>query len=76
MEKENKGRVNPPEGARIHDLVDVVEEGTRGAVPPNEAILRREIRDVTERIARQMIPGIVERVIREEIEKLKKDGNG
>jgi hypothetical protein len=75
MDEERKGKGDPPEGVRIHDLVDIVEEGTPGAVHREEVILR-EIRDVTERIARQMIPDIVERVIREEIEKLKKAGNG
>jgi hypothetical protein len=60
---------------RVHDLVDVVEMGHRSfpqdLKPEDDEILKR-VSEVTEKIAREMIPGIAERVIREEIEKLKK----
>jgi len=67
----------------VYDLVDVVEEGDpEGAASPRKAKvavvtpnLKEEIAakvtEVTERVAREMIPDIVERILREEIEKLK-----
>jgi len=59
----------------VYDLVDIVERG-HGSSPQDlklddNDILKR-VSEVTEKIAREMIPGIAERVIREEIEKLKK----
>ena len=71
-------------GEEIYDLVDVVEEGikeyydvpekrTRVALV-NQNIQEEMIRTVTEtteRVAREMIPAIAERIIREEIDKLK-----
>ncbi|MGV8058685.1 MAG: hypothetical protein AB2L12_11770 [Smithellaceae bacterium] len=59
----------------IHELVDVAED--QSAVNNlNEEILKRATQ-IAERIAREIIPEIAERVIREEIEKLKKlSGNG
>jgi len=80
MDHEEKRKGDPQSGEKIHDLVDVVDEEIRGAVsakgltgPLDERVVK-EIRNVTERIARELIPEIVERVIREEIEKLKKAG--
>ncbi len=59
----------------IHELVDVAEDQAAGN-NFNEEILKR-VTDITERIAREIIPEIAERVIREEIDKLKKlSGNG
>jgi hypothetical protein len=59
----------------IHELVDVIED-QQAANIVNEEIIRQAA-EIAERIARELIPGIAERVIREEIEKLKKsDGNG
>lgn len=59
---------------RIYDLVDVVDKKPKMALV--DAGLRDEIvkraEGIAEKIAREMIPGIAERVIREEIEKLKK----
>ncbi len=78
MDNERKLKGDLRDGKKIHDLVDVVDEETREAVPGRDLTIQRdemvakEIRDVTERIARALIPGIVERVVREEIEKLKK----
>lgn len=51
---------------RIHDLTDVVEDNPH----INEAVMKHTL-EIVEKIAREMIPGIAERVIREEIEKIK-----
>jgi len=59
---------------RIYDLTDVVERRPRMAlVDPglHEEIMRRAA-EIAERIAHEVIPAVAERVIREEIEKLKK----
>lgn len=48
----------------IVELTDVIEEGH------HDEVFRR-ISEITERIAREIIPDIAERVIKEEIEKLK-----
>ena len=61
---------------KIYDLVDVVEKR-----PPKMAFVDTGLRDeimkrameIAEKVAREMIPDIAERVIREEIEKLKKN---
>ena len=59
----------------VYDLVDIAERDSRGSLHDvkldNDEIIKR-VTEVTERIAREMVPGIAERVIREEIEKLKK----
>lgn len=63
------------EGEMVYVLTDLVE----GPVfPPDIPPLMKEqilkvISETTERIVRDVAPGIVERVIREEIEKLKRD---
>ena len=72
-------------GEEIYDLIDVVEEGIRefvdlpekrtmvALVNPNiQEEMIRKVTETTERIAREMFPAIAERVIREEIDKLKK----
>lgn len=71
------GQILPGKGAgreRIYDLVDVVEKKPRMAFV--DAGLREEIMkraaDVAEKVAREVIPVVAERIIREEIEKLKK----
>jgi hypothetical protein len=60
---------------KIYDLIDVVERKPKMAFV--DAGLRDEIMkraaEIAERVAREIIPDIAERVIREEIEKLKKD---
>jgi len=71
-------------GEEIYDLVDVVEEGIRelidipekrtrvALVNPNiQEEMIKKVTETTERIAREMFPAIAERIIREEIEKLK-----
>jgi len=59
---------------RIYDLVDVIERKPKMALVDtglrDEIVKRAE--EIAEKIAREMIPGIAERVIREEIERLKK----
>ena len=68
------GRTAPD---RIYDLVDVVEKRPKMAfVDPGlrEEIMRRA-GEIAEKIAREVVPGIAERVIREEIEKLKQEGS-
>lgn len=68
------GRMNRPEV--IYDLVDVVEKRPRMALVDaglHEEIMRRA-QEVAEKVAREIIPEIAERVIREEIEKLKTKG--
>jgi hypothetical protein len=58
----------------VHDLVEIVED--RKAVDINDEIVKKTT-EIAERIARELIPSIAERVIREEIDKLKKlNGNG
>jgi hypothetical protein len=56
--------------SEIHPLVDVIED-TQTANNLNEEIIKRTT-EIAERIAREIIPEIAERVIKEEIEKLKK----
>ena len=57
----------------VYDLVDVVEEDTKEAV--SVGTLDDEIAGivsrVTERVAREMFPAIAEKIIRDEIDKLK-----
>jgi hypothetical protein len=71
-------------GEEIFDLVDVVEEGSREFVDIPEKRTRvalvnsniqeeiiRQVTETTEKIAREMFPAIAERIIREEVDKLK-----
>lgn len=60
-------------GEKIYELQDVLEEGP-GPGFPGEAMeeeMRKIALAMAEKIAREIIPEIAERVIREEIEKLK-----
>jgi hypothetical protein len=54
----------------IHELVDVAEDQS-AANNLHEEMLNR-VTQIAERIAREVVPEIAEKVIREEIEKLKK----
>jgi uncharacterized protein YutE (UPF0331/DUF86 family) len=72
--------VGEPAGKRtikrdvIYDLVDVIETKPKMAVVDtglHDEIMRRAV-EIAERIAREVVPDIAERVIREEIEKIKK----
>jgi hypothetical protein len=58
----------------IYDLVDVVEEPRIDAIVGGrlQDEIMKKVAEVAERIAREQFPGIAERVIREEIENLKK----
>jgi hypothetical protein len=73
------GQGLPGRGAgreRIFDLVDVVEKKPRMAFIDtglHQEIMKRAA-EIAEKVAREVIPVIAERVIREEIEKLKKSG--
>jgi hypothetical protein len=58
---------------RIHDLVDVIERKPKMAFVDaglHDEIMKRAA-EIAEKVAREVIPDIAERVIREEIEKLK-----
>ena len=54
----------------IHDLTDLVEDAN-SSNKLNEEIIKRAT-EIAERIAREIMPEIAARVIREEIEKIKK----
>jgi len=59
---------------RIYDLVDVIEKKPKMAFVDaglHDEIMKRAA-EIAEKVAREIIPDIAERVIREEIEKLKK----
>jgi hypothetical protein len=65
-------RVSKP-GDAVHDLVDSIETGSGGSLDDvglNDEIIKT-VSEIAERIAKEMVPGIAERVIREEIDKLK-----
>lgn len=67
-------RVRKPEDT-IYELKDIVERGRGDAFSSrgmNEE-MAGIIAQTAEKIAREMIPGIAERIIKEEIEKLKSD---
>jgi len=58
------------EDKKIYDLTDVVEDaGSSNKL--NEEVIKRAT-EVAERIVREIMPEIAARVIREEIEKIKK----
>ena len=64
--------LNP--GDAVYDLTDEVEKGSGGFMYDpglNEEIMKA-VAETTERIVKEMVPEIAERVIREEIEKLKR----
>lgn len=59
---------------KIYDLVDVVEKKPRMALVDtglHDEIMKRA-EEIAEKVACKVIPDIAERIIREEIEKLKK----
>ena len=60
---------------KIYDLVDVVEEDPEGilqADPLDDEIVS-VVSKIAERIAREMFPSIAEKIIREEIDRLKEN---
>ncbi|MBN2254918.1 MAG: hypothetical protein JW736_04375 [Deltaproteobacteria bacterium] len=62
------------EGDMIHDLTDVVETPRATDIPDE---LRHQVVEkvarIAEVIAREMFPGIAERIVREEIDRLKQE---
>jgi hypothetical protein len=63
-----------PSPERIYDLVDVVEKKPKMAFVDagfHDEIMKRA-EEIAEKVAREVIPDIAERIIREEIEKLKR----
>lgn len=59
---------------QVYDLCDVFEEGKGDALYRGDIMeerVRSIVLETTERVARELIPDIAERIIREEIEKLK-----
>ncbi len=68
-------RVLKPED-KIYDLNEVLEEGKTNNFRRGASVdeIRKIAAEMAEKIAREVIPGIAERVIREEIEKLKSEG--
>jgi len=73
LNSEAEKAVSPPDDQVIYDLIDIVEETSPKPITVSEfnAEIMKKVAEVTERIAREMVPDIAERVIREEIEKLK-----
>ncbi len=58
----------------VHDVVDAVEKDSGRSLHKaglNDEMIKR-ISEIAESVAREIVPQIVERVIREEIEKLKR----
>jgi hypothetical protein len=62
-----------PPDRKIHDLVDVVKDDylVVSCDKELEAAVMKKVAEITERITRELVPDIAERIIREEIEKLK-----
>ena len=60
---------------KIYDLVDVVEAGPEERLPVDllDDKIMEAVSRVAERVAREMFPSIAEKVIREEIDKLKEN---
>jgi hypothetical protein len=59
---------------QVHDLVDTIEKGFGRSLDDeglNDEIIKR-VTEIAERIAKDIVPEIAERVIREEIDKLKR----
>jgi len=74
-EEDVMDRTGPLLGKTVYELVDVVKEEmtsvTSGTVTEDEVIKR--VTAVAESISRELFPAIAERVIREEIAKLKNE---
>ncbi len=61
-------------GETVFELLESIEDSPPAARPQpiSEAELRQIITEAVERIARDVVPEVADRIIREEIEKLKK----
>ncbi len=73
-----EGRGNEEERQRAEKIYDLADraEAEGGMEPPSiiaEDEMRKKMVETVERMAREMIPGIVERMVREEIQKLKQE---
>jgi len=77
VEEKQSGRPSPSSKQVVHDLVDAVAE----AVPPatsemvSKEDIMRQVTAIAEKTARELFPEIAERIIREEIAKLKTEQN-
>jgi len=64
---------SPAVDGPVYDLTEVVEEG----IPEDLGALPKDAMDrlvaAAERVAREMFPGIAERIVREEIARLKEN---
>lgn len=60
--------------SKVYELRDVVEEPRIDAIVGGrlQDEIMKKVAEVAERVAREQFPGIAERIIREEIENLKK----
>jgi hypothetical protein len=67
----------PGEKDRIYDLTEVLEEPRIDAIVGArlQDEIMKKVAEIAERIAREQFPGIAERIIREEIEKMKKSAD-
>lgn len=62
------------ENDTIYDLTDVMEGKQEKNIPDDlDNELMEKVSHITERVARELFPDIAERIIREEIEKLKQE---
>lgn len=72
----DKGERILKEDDKIYELLDVVEEAPQ-EIPPDSELsdeIAKRVSEIAEKVAREIMPEIAERIIREEIEKLKSDG--
>ena len=63
------------EDDKIYDLVDVIEEKPDEVLPADtlDDEITGVVSKIAERIAREMFPSIAEKIIREEIDRLKEN---
>ncbi|MBW2672868.1 MAG: hypothetical protein JRD89_05540 [Deltaproteobacteria bacterium] len=61
------------EDDKIYDLVDVIDENPDGVLPADtlDDEIASVVSKIAERSAREMFPSIAEKIIREEIDRLK-----
>ncbi len=61
-------------GETVFELLEIIDDAPPSAArlaPLSEAELRQIITEAAERVARDLVPAIADKIIREEIEKLK-----
>jgi hypothetical protein len=73
IRKSGDAPVRDPKG-KVYELRDVVEEPRLDAIVGGrlQDEIMKKVAEIAERVAREQFPAIAERVIREEIENLKK----